>query len=114
MIPGGAEREAFFVKKRLLVDKLQRLAGIRVHVPIAPHDSGLALGAGLLRIFETTGNRVGNQTHPYLGPSFSCDQVEARIKAFGLHYVERADIPIAAVDEILKGRIVGWFTSITR
>jgi len=94
----------------LLVDKLHRLNGIRVHVPVAPHDSGLVLGSGLLRIMETTGNRVACQTHPYLGPSFSVQQIEARIRAFGLPYVERPDLPIAAADEIVKGRTVGWFS----
>lgn len=94
----------------LLVDKLQRLAGIRVHVPLAPHDSGLALGAGLYRMFEETGNRIACPTPPYLGPSFPPEQVEATIRAFGLPYVERRDLSIAAVEEILRGRTVGWFS----
>ena len=50
--------------------KLHTEASILPHVPVAPHDAGLSLGAALLTDFNIKGRRQDGNSSPYLGPKF--------------------------------------------
>jgi carbamoyltransferase len=89
--------------------KLRHIEGLHLHVPIATHDAGLALGAGLLAVFLRTGRRVGSRLSPYLGPSFTSSEILAMIKNFNVEHREPNNLNAAVVDELLSGKVVGWF-----
>jgi carbamoyltransferase len=87
--------------------KLRAIPGVRVHVPLAPHDAGLALGAGLLAVFNRCGARPGRDLSPYLGPSFSSVEIETAIAAFGLNHEPLSTARVAT--SLMEGNVVGWF-----
>lgn len=82
-----------------------------VHVPSAPHDGGLALGAAYLASGGMGGSVVvsGPYPSPYLGPSYTSEAVVEAARSAGLRTV-RVPTPMKAAARLLSdGHIVGWF-----
>jgi carbamoyltransferase len=81
-----------------------------VHVPMAPGDDGLSLGAALHTLWERSGRRCEPAPlSPYLGPSFDNRNIEEAVRAFGLRYRLSANAAGEAAAMIAQGRMVGWF-----
>lgn len=80
-----------------------------IHIPYAPSDAGSAIGACLA---SYRGIRKDN-TSPFLGPSFSNDQIRTILYSFRdkLKFVELTELKLkkAVVTEILLKKVVGWF-----
>lgn len=85
----------------------------KVYIPPAPSDSGSAIGCALHYYYTTTKtNRVLN-TNPYLGPSYTNDEIKAVLDEMkkDVYYVEKNYselIPIIA-KQIKDGNVIGWF-----
>lgn len=82
----------------------------------AAGDAGGALGAALSvwHLYENmprTANNVKDQMKgSYLGPAFSNDEVELRLKQLGAAYVRlgEKDLFIRVAEELAAGKVVGW------
>ena len=80
-----------------------------LHVPLAPGDAGLSLGAAFYTFWERSGGkRPLALRSPYLGPAFDPARVEREIRTFGLRY-RRTDVVRDAARLIADGKVVGWF-----
>ncbi len=90
---------------------LSNLPGVdRVFINPASHDSGTALGAALLTIRENGCSPVQNVlTHPFWGPSFSDEEIEADLSHCGLRFQKSQNIARHTAERLSKGQIVGWF-----
>ncbi len=83
----------------------------------AAGDAGGALGAALSawHLYENkprTVNNVKDQMKgSYLGPAFSNDEVELRLKQVGAAYVrlDEQDLFTRVAEELARGKVVGWF-----
>ncbi len=83
----------------------------------AAGDAGGALGAALSawHLYENkprTANNVKDQMKgSYLGPAFSNDEVEVRLKQLGAAYVRlgEKDLSTRVAEELAAGKVVGWF-----
>lgn len=82
--------------------------GIDLHVPPAPHDAGVALGAAMI-VAAQCGEAVQQVCTPALGPQYTSDQVRTVLRSVGVSYSEVDDVGAAAADEVLRGHVVGWF-----
>ncbi|HEX6131624.1 MAG TPA: carbamoyltransferase C-terminal domain-containing protein [Actinomycetota bacterium] len=81
-----------------------------VSVSSCPDDSGTSIGAALFLHTRRTGSRPPVSTHNYWGPGFTdeqCLDVAHRYKLAGAAVV--ADPSAAAAQDLVDGRIVGWF-----
>ena len=82
----------------------------------AAGDAGGALGAALSAWYQhegkpRTGDNVKDQMKgSYLGPAFSDDEVEARLKSLGAVYIRLEDSELygRVADELAAGKVVGW------
>jgi carbamoyltransferase len=81
----------------------------RVYVPAAPHDAGTAIGAALA-VARGHGESAPATGHdPYLGPSFSDDEIGREIALLG-YAARRIEEPWRlAAERIAAGEILGWF-----
>lgn len=93
----------------VLNGKLRDSTGLNTYVSMAPHDSGLSLGAGLLVWHRETGRRPGYATSPLLGPAFGSAEIEDLITSFSLNYERPADLCEFVAERIAQGEVVGWF-----
>jgi carbamoyltransferase len=101
---GGA-----FSNVAMIGDLIRQRADVAVHVPLAPHDAGLALGAALW-VRHTLGQaRLTAPVSPYTGPSFSSEEVRRAIGDYGLSYAEPLDLCRTVASAIAAGKVVGWF-----
>ncbi|MEK6542456.1 MAG: carbamoyltransferase C-terminal domain-containing protein [Pseudomonadota bacterium] len=80
----------------------------QIFVQPAAGDDGIALGAALAPSFEA-GIRDTRMMSPYLGPSFTRDQVRADLLKFKLPFEEVDDIAQATAQLLAEGALVGWF-----
>jgi len=81
----------------------------------AAGDAGGALGAALSAWYqyENKPRTITGKDHmkgSYLGPAFTSDEVEQRLKALGASYVrlEDKDLFGRVADELAAGKVVGW------
>ncbi len=92
--------------------KLQR-AGIFDDIWIQPAsgDAGGALGAALCAYHRHLGGvkRGTTMKGAYLGPSFTQQDIEARLLQIGARFTVQADPLAACVDALQAGKAVGWF-----
>jgi carbamoyltransferase len=87
-----------------------RLQTADVFVPPSPADAGLALGAAAWSSWQATGRRPRWTPDPYLGPPVEAAAIDAALHAAtGIECHELADPVGSAVDDLVAGRIVGWF-----
>lgn len=88
-----------------------------VYFPMAPSDSGLALGQALNVYKQLTGRNAADQDGenagqplpPYLGPSFADSEILALLERFRLRFEPVADPAKAAAELLAQGQVVGWF-----
>jgi carbamoyltransferase len=84
-----------------------RLCGVfcEVFVPVDPGNAGLSIGAAL-----HVGS-VRQPVTPFLGPSFTADEIKATLENCKLTYrwVSETDAVTVAVDALRKGQLVAWF-----
>jgi carbamoyltransferase len=78
----------------------------RVFVPVNPGNAGLSVGAAL---HANRGMRL--QVTPYLGPSYSSEEIKATLDNCKLTYqwMSETDTIAMAVEELQKGRLLAWF-----
>jgi carbamoyltransferase len=97
--------------------KIQR-EGIfdRIWIQPAAGDAGGALGAALFAWHAVLGNERpaksrDDQRGSLLGPSFSDDEIESRLKAAGAVYerVPPAEVAARAAKLLAGGKVLGWF-----
>jgi len=85
-----------------------KLCGLfdEVFIPVNPGDAGLAVGTAL----HASGD-VRQPVTPFLGPSYSPDEIKATLDNCKLEYewASESDVIGIAVDELKKGRLVAWF-----
>ena len=80
--------------------------------PVAPSDSGLALGGVLSQNIKLKKNYFGKfGLTPYLGPSFSNDEVMKQLNNFKLKYSTPNKIEKDIAKEVKNKKIVGIFFS---
>jgi carbamoyltransferase len=83
-----------------------------VYIPPAPHDAGTAVGAALT-VYQKLEGGHGSSCYapmsPYLGPSFSNEEIKEEVVRSGLkaHYVEEPSEEAAIL--VADGKIIGWF-----
>lgn len=98
------------------VGKLERTGKFhRIWTQPAAGDAGSALGAALLGWIQLYGDLpqqpVDRMSGTYLGPAYSTNDIEKVLKRAGVNYslLNEAELINAVVDDIVKGKIVGWF-----
>ncbi len=90
-----------------------------VYIPAAPGDSGGALGSASYYINSLAKNTVKFDDTPYLGPSFSINEIKKIIESYN-HEFEKNLVKVEMIDDynnllakaaesISKGLIVGFF-----
>lgn len=72
-------------------------------------DAGAALGAAYWTYFASTGRRPEPMEHVYFGRGWDDAEIERLLKEWQLAYDPSADIAGEVAEEILAGRIAGWF-----
>lgn len=91
--------------------RLTRDSGFsRFFVQPAANDAGTALGAALHVLHHELGcTERFVMNRPYLGPSFTDDELRAAVDAAGLRYERCEDVAGTTARLLAGGRIVGWF-----
>jgi carbamoyltransferase len=72
-------------------------------------DGGAAAGAALAACWQKTGTHPERLTTLATGPETSDAEIEATLKLCGLAYEKPGDIAEAVADDLVAGRVVGWF-----
>lgn len=81
-----------------------------VFVQPAAHDAGTAIGAAYLLWNQVLGQPRGEVFEsPYLGPSYSEEEVRAALDARGLVYERHDRIAEVTARRLAAGDVVGWF-----
>ena len=90
---------------------LKRTKFKNLYIPPAPSDAGSAIGCALHYAHTTPVNRVDN-SNPYLGPTFTTDDVVNVLKVYEKDvWGERKlyeQITNIVADEIVDGNVIGW------
>jgi len=90
---------------------LKRTNFKNLYIPPAPSDAGSAIGCALHYAYSTSGDRVDN-SNPYLGPTFTTDDVINALKVYEKDvWSERKlyeQISEIVADEIVDGNVIGW------
>jgi carbamoyltransferase len=73
------------------------------------NDAGTAVGAALAACFQTTNKRPEILSTLALGPDESDDKIENTLKRVNIKYEKSIDICEAVAEELVNGRIIGWF-----
>lgn len=77
--------------------------------PVAT-DAGTSFGAALYHYHQILGKTDRHEfKSPYLGKSFSDDEIEKCLQQQGLSYSRPDNISKAAAEEVVANKIVGWF-----
>lgn len=78
-----------------------------VYVPYAPGDDGAAIGCALIASDRKMSNR-----DPYLGPSYSDNEVRNALDAFNVQYehvIDDKELCNIVAQELANSHIIGWF-----
>jgi carbamoyltransferase len=77
-----------------------------VFVPVNPGNAGLSVGLAL-----SANHRARQSVSPFLGPSYSADEIKETLENCKLTYQWMSDTAAIqfAVQSLLKGRLVAWF-----
>jgi carbamoyltransferase len=80
-------------------------------VSSAPDDSGTSIGAALWLESQRLGAKKGRGvTHNYWGPAYTDEECLAVAQRYGFSNVTvEDDVSVAAADDLVAGRIIGWF-----
>jgi carbamoyltransferase len=93
----------------VLNGKLRATPGIDTYVSMAPHDSGLSLGAGLIKLYERSSRDIMHPASAYLGPAFTEQEIEQLLRYFSLTFERSTKMQEVIVNAIISGKVVGWF-----
>ncbi|MBF0134830.1 MAG: hypothetical protein H7833_16005 [Magnetococcus sp. DMHC-1] len=78
--------------------------------PMAASDAGLSLGQAFYHHKFTPGTRPVNRfLTPFLGPSYTGEEIRSLLEASRMIYSEPADLSRRCAELIAEGGIVGWF-----
>lgn len=80
----------------------------QIFVPPHCSDAGQAVGAAVLLAMDL-GERPTAMRHAYLGPEYTASQLRGVLDECGAAYGEPGDIEAEVADDLVAGRIVGWF-----
>ena len=80
-----------------------------IYIPSAPNDSGVALGAAILES-EKQGYKTEKLTHSYLGNKYKNEEIKKLLNNHSLKFKEYDDPVQEARNDILNGKIIGWFS----
>lgn len=83
-----------------------------LYIPYAPDDSGNSIGAALYvhhNIYKGERRVPEKASTSLLGPEWSNDSIKICLDKYGIAYEESSHLIADVVDEIVKGRVVGWF-----
>jgi len=83
-----------------------------IYIPPAAHDGGAAIGAAYYLWHALLGKpRKFVMNSPYYGPEFSSAQIKLFLDDSGIKYEELSEEELIAraSDDIISGRIIGWF-----
>ena len=79
-----------------------------IYVQPSSSDAGISLGAGWLAGLEL-GKEPVAPGHTCFGPSYTDGEIFKELKACGIPFKKLDNISAGAAQEILKGKIIGWF-----
>jgi carbamoyltransferase len=83
----------------------------RLFIPYAAADNGGAMGAALFVWHYILGNKKRGKKvpTPYLGPSYTDDEIEQILTKYRLPYRKVDKVALFAAQSIADGSLVGWF-----
>ncbi len=92
-------------------DIVSRSLGVNLHVNGSCEDNGTAIGAALAVYHHATSKRPREPVTDYYGREPTADEIEAALDEAGCVYrrLERRELMEATVDELVGGKVVGWF-----
>lgn len=80
-----------------------------VYIPMAPNDAGLSLGAALAVWMPQIETRPETYLSPYLGPSFSNQEISRLIDEYDLVHEKPRDYNRKVAQMLADGKVIGWF-----
>lgn len=80
-----------------------------VYVAPAPSDDGIAIGCAAYGSWLESGRRPRLPRSAFLGPEYSQDIIFSAVESSGLPYCRADDVAATAAEELVRGRIIGWF-----
>src|SRR3990167_8960629 len=82
-----------------------------VHILFAPGDNGTAIGAAIIGKLQNEKNKIVKRypITPYLGKSYSLNEILCVIKLKNLHYSQPRDLTEQATNFLSQGKVVAWF-----
>ncbi len=81
----------------------------RIWVQPMANDAGTALGAAALVHLQQGGQLRPRMTHPFWGPEYSTDELQAALEARGLAFSRPDNIAAEVATRIERGQIIAWF-----
>ena len=82
----------------------------RLFVQPAAHDAGTAIGSALYVCHHVLGEpRRQCMPTPYVGPAYSCHEIERALRQFGLAYRRSQNIEQELAQRLSEGCLVGYF-----
>lgn len=90
----------------------EKLGSANVHIPMAPADSGLSLGAALVVANELSDRNIlktPSTFSPFIGPSFSIGEISELLKIFNLDFSAPTKLPYEIAKLVSEGCIIGIF-----
>lgn len=81
----------------------------RLCVPPVANDAGGAVGAAYCLYARLTGKRPQPFRHPYYGPQYSNNAIQATLEETGVKYQPCDDVAVRGAQLLAEGKILGWF-----
>lgn len=78
----------------------------RVYIQPVSHDSGLAVGAGML---ESAPAKVNKMTTTYLGPEYTSSEISEMLDKNKVEYYVPDSLESHIAEKIAAGGLIGWF-----
>ncbi len=95
------------IKMNSMIFNLPEVKGFFAH-PLSS-DLGTSAGAALALCMRETGSAPEKLETVALGPEYSDEEIEATLNTSSIPYKRYDDITAPVVEELVKGRVVGWF-----
>jgi carbamoyltransferase len=81
-----------------------------IYIQPAAHDAGTSLGAAQHIWHQNQrGRKRWHMKSPFLGPSFSDDEIKAILESKGIVFTEEPDIEFAVAELLAANKVVAWF-----
>jgi len=84
---------------------------LNFYIPFAPDDSGNSIGSAIYLKYNILKKNklIKNLKNPYLGISFSDDEIVNELKKYKLNYIKSKKVEKLCAEYLFKNQIVGWF-----